>query len=80
MVAIFTLNVFCYTEPYNEALEQGITSHTIGTMQAGKAGLADCVEVFDVGFAILIHHDAPAGVMRGRHDRDSIGRYIDAEF
>ena len=49
-------------------------------MQTGKASLADSVQMIYVRFAVLAHHDAPAGVMGGRHDRNSIGSYIDAEF
>ena len=49
-------------------------------MQAGAADLADGVQAGDVGAAVLVHHHAAAGVVRGRHHRNGLAGQVEAQF
>ena len=49
-------------------------------MQAGAGGLADGVELTDIGAAAGVHQDSAAGVVCGRYHGDRFAGDVDAEI
>src|SRR5690606_17703405 len=67
-------------EGQHEAFQQRVAGHAVGAVQTGEAGLADGVEVGDVGAAVFVHHDTAAGVVGRGHHRNAIAGDVDAEL
>ena len=76
----FALDIPGGTEGDHETFEQGIAGHAIGTVQAGKAGLADGIEIAYIGFSTSIHDDTAAGVMCCGNHGNTLPGNVDAEL
>ena len=61
-----------------QAFEQGGARQAVGAVQTGAGGLADGVQVADVGAPIQVGVHAAAGIMRGGHHRNRLARDVDA--
>ncbi len=64
----------------NEALQQRVAGHAIRPVKPGETGFADGVKVGNVGQAVRVRDDAPAGIVGGRHDGYGALRDIDAQL
>lgn len=71
------VDVFACGVGEHQALQQGVAGHPVGAVQPGVGHLADGVEPREVGAAAQVGHDAAAGVVRGRHDRDGLAGQVD---
>ncbi len=72
-------NVGCCGPAVDQALEQRIAGHAVGAVQAGEGGLADGIELVDVGAGPFVADDTAAGIVGRRHHRDRFFRDVDAE-
>ena len=64
----------------HQPFQQRCGCQPVGAVQPGATDLAHRVQILDAGAAPLVHRDAAARVVRGRHHRDRLLGDVDADL